>query len=148
MKKQNYRPISLLPAVSKVFERIMYNQILDYISTFFSPPLGGFRKGYNTQHVLLSFFTKCKARLNNKELAGAILMDPSKAFDCINHDLLIAKLAAYGLGWDALKLAKSYLSKRKQRVEINSSYSSWRDVTIWGTTRINSRASLIQCFHK
>ena len=57
-------------------------------------------------------------------------MDLSKAFDCINHDLLIAKLAAYGLGWDALKLIKNYLSKRKQRVKINSSYSSWRDVTI------------------
>ena len=130
MRKQNYRPISLLPAVSKVFERIMYNQLFDYIGTFFSPLLGGFRKGYNTQHVLLNFLQKCKASLDNKELAGAILMDLSKAFDCINHDLLIAKLAAYGLGWDALKLIKNYLSKRKQRVKINSSYSSWRDVTI------------------
>ena len=110
MRKQNYRPISLLPAVSKV--------------------LGGFRKGYNTQHVLLNFLQKCKASLDNKELAGAILMDLSKAFDCINHDLLIAKLAAYGLGWNALMPINNYLSKRKQRVKINGSYSSWRDVTL------------------
>ena len=130
MRKQNYRPIRLLPAISKVFERIMYNQLFDYIAIFFSPLLGGFRKGYNTQHVLLNFLQTCKASLDDKELAGAILMDLSKAFDCINHDLLIAKLAAYGLSWDALKLIKSYLSKRKQRVKINGSYSSWRDVTI------------------
>ena len=82
------------------------------------------------QHVLLNYLQKCKASLDNKELAGAILIDLSKAFDCINHDLLITKLAAYGLGWDDLKLIKSCLSKRKQRVKINSSYSSWRDVMI------------------
>ena len=55
MKKQNYRPISLLPAISKVFERIIYNQLIDYISAFLSPLLGGFRKGYSTEHVLLKF---------------------------------------------------------------------------------------------
>ena len=92
--------------------------------------MGGFRKGYNTQHVLLNFLHKCKASLDNKELAGAIIMDLSEAFDCINHNLLITKLAAYGLGWDALKLINNYLSKRKQRVKVDGSYSSWRDVTI------------------
>ena len=83
MKKQNYRPISLLPAISKVFERIIYNQLIDYISAFLSPLLGGFRKGCSTEHVLLKFLQACKASLDNKELAGAILMDLSKAFDCI-----------------------------------------------------------------
>ena len=130
MKKQNYRPISLLPAISKVFERIIYNQLIDYISAFLSPLLGGFRKGCSTEHVLLKFLQTCKASLDNKELAGAILMDLSKAFDCIDHNLLIAKLAAYGLGHDALKLIKSYLTKRKQRVKINGSYSTYRDITI------------------
>ena len=57
-------------------------------------------------------------------------MDLSKALDCINHEPLIAKLAAYGLGSDALKLINNYLSKRKQRVKINGSYSSWRDAKI------------------
>ena len=108
----------------------MYNQLFYYIATFFSPLLGGFRKGYNTQHVLLNFLQTCKASLDNRELAGAFLMNLSKAFDCMNHDLLIAKLAANGLSPDALKLIKSYLSKRKQRVKIYSSYSSWRDAMI------------------
>ena len=114
MRKQNHRPISLLPAVSKVFECIRYNQLFDYFGTFFSPLLGGFQKGYSTQHILLNYLQKCKASLDNKELAGAILIDLSKAFDCINHDLLIAKLTAYGLGWEDLKLIKSYLSKRNK----------------------------------
>ena len=57
-------------------------------------------------------------------------MDLSKAFDVIDHELLIAKLAAYGLGWDALKPIKNYLTKRKQRVKINGSYSTYRDVNI------------------
>ena len=130
MKKQNYRPISLLPAISKVFERIIYNQLIDYISAFLSPLLGGFRKGCSTEHVLLKFLQTCKSSLDNKELAGAILMDLPKAFDCIDHNLLIAKLAAYGLGHDALKLIKNYLTKRKQRVKINGSYSTYRDITI------------------
>ena len=130
MRKQNYRPISLLPAISKIFEPIMYNQLIDYICTFLSPLLGGFRKGYSIEHVLLTFLQTCKASLDKKELAGAILMDLSKAFDCIDHDLLIAKLAAYGLDWDALKLIKNYLKKRKQRVKINGSYSTYRDVTV------------------
>ena len=81
MRKQNFRPISLLPAVSKFFECIMYDQLIDYIVTLISPLLGGFRKGYNTQHVLLNFLQKCKASVDNKELAGAILMDLFEAFD-------------------------------------------------------------------
>ena len=110
MRKQNYRPISLLQAISKIFDRIIYNQLIDYLSAFLSPLLGGFRKGCSTERVLLNFLQACKASLDKKELAGTILMDLSKAFDVIDHELLIAKLAAYGLGWDALKLIKNYLT--------------------------------------
>ena len=57
-------------------------------------------------------------------------MDPSKAFDCVNHGLLITKLSAYGLNMDALQLIRSYLSKRQQRVKINSSSSDWEEIKI------------------
>ena len=67
-----------------------------------------------------------------KELARAILMDLPKAFDCIDCDLLIVKLAAYGLGRDALKLIKNYLSRRRQRLKINGSYSTYRFVKATG----------------
>ena len=130
MRKQNYRPLSLLPAISKVFERIIYNQLIDYLSAFLSPLLGDLRKECSTEHVLLNFLQACKASLDKKKLAGTILIDLSKAFDVIDNELLIAKLAAYGLGWDALKLIKNYLTKRKQRVKIKGSYSTYRDITI------------------
>ena len=104
MRKQNYRPISLLPAISKVFERIICNQLIGDISAFLSPLLGGCRKRCSTEHVLSNFLQTCKTSLDKKKLAGAMLMDLSKAFDCIDHDLLIEKLAA---SQDAVKLIKT-----------------------------------------
>ena len=69
-----------------------------------------------------------KKALDNKEYAGAILTDLSKAFDCLNHDLLIAKLDAYGFSHDALKFIRSYLKDRKQRTKVGSSFSNWTDI--------------------
>ena len=65
---------------------------------------------------------------DRKGYAGAILMDLSKAFDCIDYDLLIAKMHAYGLSRNALLLIHSYLSQRRQRVKINGSFSTWKEV--------------------
>ena len=86
----------------------------------------GYRKGFNTQYALLSLIEKWKKTLDdNGYTTGAILMDLPKASDTINHELLIAKLYAYGFSKDALKLIHSYLSDRWQRTKINKSFSSW-----------------------
>ena len=77
---------------------------------------------------MISLIEHLRTALDKKGYAGAVLMDLSKAFDCINHDLLIAKLHAYGFGIGALKTIKSYLTNRKQRVKINTSFSSWSDL--------------------
>ena len=133
MSKKNNRPISLLPTIAKIFERLMHRQLSEFTARFFSPLLGGFRQGYNTQHVLLNFLQYCKNSIDNKGLAGAVFMDLSKAFDCVNHGLLIAKLSAYcdyGLDMDALQLIRSYLPNRQQRVQINSSFSAWNAIKI------------------
>ena len=90
--KGNYRSISVLPAVSKVLERLMNTQISAHMSPYLSWLLCGFRKGYNTQHALMRAIEKWKAYLDNGGKIEAIFMDLSKAFDCIRHDLLIAKL--------------------------------------------------------
>ena len=122
---KNYRPVSILPVVSKIFERIMQKQINVYVEKYLSPYLCGYRKGYNAQYALTAMIEKWKKSLDNKGLAGAILMDLSKAFDTLNHELLIAKLGAYGFDESALTIILSYLSDRWQRTKINTTFSTW-----------------------
>ena len=122
---KNYRPVSVLPCISKIFERIMQKQIAEYIEYFLSQFLCGYRKGYNTQIALMGLIEKWKKALDQKGFAGAILMDLSKAFDTIDHDLLISKLNAYGFGIKSLKILRNYLSNRWQRTKINNSFSTW-----------------------
>ena len=127
-KKENYRPVSLLPIVSKLFEREVYNQILAYIEKYLALYLFGFRKGHSTEQCINVMVERWKRALDKKKHVGAVLTDLFKAFDCINHKLLIAKLEAYGIGNDALYFIYDYLSNRKQRTNVNSSYSSWREI--------------------
>ena len=126
--KENYRPISILPTISKVFERIMFDQINSFIQNKFSKFLCGFRKGFSTQVPLTKLLQKWQQSLDRKEIIGTVLIDLSKAYDCIQHDLLLAKLEAYGFSKRALKFIHSYLKKRKHRVKIGSTFSKWLDV--------------------
>ena len=126
--KGNYRPISILPTISKIFERLMFPQITSFIGNVISPYLCGFRKGYSTQHALLLLMNKVNKCLDIKQKVGLFMMDLSKAFDCISHDLIIAKLYAYGFDKSSLKLIYSYLKGRSQRVKINANYSSWKEI--------------------
>ena len=88
----------------------------------------GFRKSHGTQNSLVMMLEKWKRALDKGEYVSALFMDLSKTFDTINHDLLIAKLKAYGFSKEALKLMKSYLKNWKQKVQINNRFSSERDV--------------------
>ena len=88
LKKENYRPVSLLPHVSKIFEKLIYKQINDYICDKLSKYIMGFRKCHGTQHSLLVVLEKWKKVLDKGEDVCTIFMDLSKAFDSINHDLL------------------------------------------------------------
>ena len=104
MKKQTRKIIDLLAAVSKIFERIMETQLGSFVNEKLFKYKSGYRKGYNTQYALMVLIEKWKQSLDNHGYAGAVIMDLSKAFDTINHELLIAKLHAYGLTKPALKL--------------------------------------------
>ena len=126
--KENYRPVSILPSISKIFERNMYDQIYMYMNNHLSPYLCGFRKSYNTQHCLIAMLEKWKKAIDKHNLAGAILTDLSKAFDCLNHELLIAKLEAYGFDMCSIAYIYSYLKGRKQRTKVNNSFSTWSDI--------------------
>ena len=94
--KESYQPISILPNLSKVYERLMYNQIYPYLQTRFSKFQCGFWKRFNAQHCLLAVVQKWRKSLDWGGETGAVLTDLSKAFDCIDHNLLIAKPNAYG----------------------------------------------------
>ena len=124
LKKENYRPVSLLPHVSKVFERIIYKQINTYMEDKLSKYLTGFGKSHGTQHLLVTMLEKWKKAVDNGKYVSALFLDLSKAFDTINHDFLLAKLKGYGFSPNELKLMHSYLNNRKQQVQINNKFSS------------------------
>ena len=124
--KTNYRPVSLLYHISKVFERVIYNQLNEYIETFLSKVLPGFRKNHNTQHSLLKMLQHFQKALGKGNSVSAIFMDLSKTFDTLNHDLLISKLESYGFSAKSLWYTHSYLNKRLQKTNVNCDFSLWK----------------------
>ena len=140
---KNYRPISVLPPISKIFEKLLYMQMSTYFEQFLSPYLCGYRKGFSTQEALLTLIEKWKKSLDKGGYSGAILKELSKAFDTIDHELLLAKLHTYGFDRNSLLLVKSYLSKGWQRTN-NNSFSSWTELlqgvpqgSVWGPLLFN-----------
>ena len=143
-KKDHYRPISVSPNISKIYERFFFKQISEYFEQFLSKYQCGFRKGFSAQHSLLSMLEKWKSAVDNKKVFGALLTDLSKAFDCLSHDLLIAKLNAYGFSVAALRLVQNYLSNRKKRTKINTEYNSWEE-TLFGVPQGSILFNIFLC---
>ena len=86
MNKENYRPISLLPVISKIFERMIEKQLAPYFDTLFNAHVSGFRQKHSCQHVLLHMTEEWRKALDKRQSIGAIFMDLSKAFDCLPMD--------------------------------------------------------------
>ena len=128
LDKKNYRSVSVLSDVSKVCERIMYQQIEDFMRDKLSNILTDKRKSHSTQHCLMHMLEKWKQALDKGGCICAIFMDFSKVFDTLNHNLLITNLGAYVFDTKALYYIKSYLNNRKQRVRVNSNLSSWQEI--------------------
>ena len=128
LDKENYRPISLLSHTSKIYEKTLFNQINDYIEPYFSHLLTGFRRNYSTQHCLIKMQEKWKHLLDNGYNIGVLFMDLSKAFDVLNHSLLLAKLDAYGFSLKSTAFIQSYLNKRMQKVNVNNKFSAWEGI--------------------
>ena len=97
--------------------------INEYFRPLFSNLQCGFRKGHSAQHCFLVLIEKCRKVLDKRDFAGLLITDLLKVFDCIDHELLIAKLHAYGFNIKFLELIHSYLYDRIQRVKINSSFN-------------------------
>ena len=116
--KSNYRPVSILVTLDKVFEKCLTRQLSDYFRSILSPFLFANRWGYSCEAVPLRLIEDWRNALHSKCFVGAVSMDRSKAFDMISHDHLLAKLAAYGASPLRLAFVHSYLRDRSQRVRI------------------------------
>ena len=126
--KENYRPASILLILSKIFKKIISKQITDFMGPLLSKYQCGFRRGFSAQNCLLAMLEKWTSSVDKGKAFGVLLTDLSKAFDCLSHELIIAKLNVYGFSLSALKLMQSYLLERKQRTKINQVYTSWEEI--------------------
>ena len=99
-----------------------------------------------TQYCLLAMLEKWKSAVDKGKSFGALLTDLSKAFDCLSHELLLAKRHAYGFSIATSRLIHSYLTNRRQRTKINVSFSSWEEIVFGCTTRVYSRTFVVQHF--
>lgn len=126
--QKNYRPVSILPTLSKIYERLLSDQLLVHFNEIFNNFLSAFRTSYGCQTTLLRIVEDWKQALDKNMYVGAILMDLSKAFDCLPHDLIITKLEAYGVSKSSCRLMSSYLENRHQRVKIGNNTSSWSEI--------------------
>ena len=122
----NYRPISLLSAFSKIMEKLIYDKIFEFLirhEILFESQFG-FRKGHNTTHATLDFIKNVEEALDNGEIAIGVFCDLSKAFDTLDHDVLLLKLNHYGIRGKLNDWFSSYLQGRQQFVDWKGSHSA------------------------
>ena len=144
----NYRPISLLPSISKIYERAIYNRTILFFdrNNILAPNQFGFRKSYSTNHAILNLITKCYDNIQNKLFSNLILLDAKKAFDSVSHDILVAKLHHYGIRGMANDLFASYLANRQQYTIINNCSSNLKRV-IFGVPQGSILGPLLFCIY-
>lgn len=125
MVTANYRPISILPIISKILEKIMHKRMMEFLKKFdiLDKHQFGFQKNCSTEHAILDLYSKIVSAIENKEKSCSIFLDFAKAFDTVNHDILIKKLEYYGIRGIYLNWFKSYLETRKQCVQVGQDKS-------------------------
>lgn len=128
----NYRPISILPIFSKIFEKVLKNQIVKYFddNNLFVCSQFGFRKNLSTKDAILKLVEQLVDSFENGEYLVGTFCDLSKAFDCVHHDLLLKKILKYNFNNNSVNLIKSYLHNRSQLVKCNDSFSNIRHLTV------------------
>ena len=131
MELNNYRPIFVLNIFSKIFERLMYNRLIFFLDKYniLYQNQFGFRQGHSTHHALIALVDKITKSLDNRDIVIGVFLDLKKAFDTVNHKILLKKLYHYGINGNLFKWFESYLTNRSQYVLFNGSKSDIRDVT-------------------
>jgi len=128
----NYRPISLLSSFSKIFEKVVCLRLLNFLeaNNILTPDQFGFRKAHSAVHPMVHMMNFVSRALNKKETAIAIFCDLRKAFDTVNHDILLKKMHKMGIRGVELDWFKNYLSNRKQFVYLNGKSSSLLEILL------------------
>ena len=126
----SYRPITLLPVISKLAERAVQEQVVDYMNqnSFFHPNQHSYRKGYSTTSALLQLSDQLFEAADRKEIGAALSVDQTSAFDCICLKILNDKMKIYGFGENTLKWVQSYLNFRSQYIKIGTKMSGMKPV--------------------
>ena len=126
----NYRPISLLPTISKVFERIIYNQLYQYFSDneLLAEQQYGFCAQHSTEYAAIKLFDHISKEMDSGNTPTALYIDLSKAFDTLSFDIILQKLKHYGVMGTELRLLTDYLTNRKQYVVFNNHCSDITDI--------------------
>ena len=116
-----YRPISLLPSISKIFEKVIFKQLAEYLeeNDLMYKYLYGFRKYHSTEYAALHLLDYLNSEVDARRIPLNVYLDLSKAFDFLSHSILLDKLQHYGVEGVAHDLLKNYLENRKQFVQLN-----------------------------
>ena len=132
LEPKNYRPVALIPIVSKVLERVIFMQMVHYMETnsLFHPSHHGYRASHNTCTALIELYDSWVEALERGELSGVCLVDLSAAFDCVDHSLLLKKMEVMGFDSKAVDWSRSYLANRQQCVIIDGSLSEFLSVEV------------------
>ena len=132
LEPKNYRPVAILCILSKVIERTIFIQIVEYMNTneFFHPNHHGFRAGHSTSTAMIQMYDTWVQAVDKGELTGVCMLDMSAAFDVVDHGILLNKLKLYGFDARALQWMENYLSGRTQAVYIDGSLSSFLAVDV------------------
>lgn len=127
----NYRPISVLPVIGKIFEKIVNKQLMDFleVNNMLEPHQYGFRKKYSTKLSVVNLCNALLKSLDEGKITLGIFIDFQKAFDTINHDILIRKLSHYGIRGTALQWFANYLFNRFQFVKYREVHSSYKEIS-------------------
>ena len=123
----NYRPISLIPTLSKIFEKCIYKQLYSYFNKndIFYKSQFGFRENYSTELAVAKICDEIIENFDNHKITCSVFLDLAKAFDTVDHKILLQKLYKYGIRGEPHKLIESYLSNRRQCTIVNKVKSDW-----------------------
>ena len=127
----NYRPVSILPVVSKIFERIVYDQLSKHLDkhNILYKYQSGFRRSYSTETALIDLSDRIKFSMDKGLYTGMVMIDLQKAFDTVNHAIMSDKLGAIGCDDGSVNWFNSYLSNRSQFIDIKVTLSDRGEVT-------------------